>query len=67
MSKRPNFWGGTPSACWTSRQSQPATLAVEETYQNYQQDTSYALAAVLAFAAMTCLLIVSILRPKEES
>jgi sulfate transport system permease protein len=47
-------------------QSQTATLSVEETYQNFQQGTSYALAALLAFAAMACLVIVSILRPKEE-
>jgi sulfate transport system permease protein len=48
-------------------QSQTATLSVEETYQNFQQGTSYALAALLAFAAMACLVIVSILRPKEEA
>jgi sulfate transport system permease protein len=48
-------------------QSQTATLSVEETYQNFQQGTSYALAALLAFAAMACLVIVSFLRPKEES
>lgn len=46
--------------------SQTATLSVEETYQNFQQGTSYALAAVLAFAAMACLVIVSLLRPKDE-
>ena len=47
-------------------QSQTATTAVEETYQNFQQGTSYALAALLAFAAMACLVIVSVLRPKEH-
>ena len=46
-------------------QSQTATLSVEETYQNFQQGTSYALAALLAFAAMACLVVVSLLRPKE--
>ena len=46
--------------------SQTATLSVEETYQNFEQGTSYALAAVLAFAAMACLVIVSLLRPKDE-
>ena len=46
--------------------SQTATLAVEDTYQNFQQDTSYALAAVLAFAAMACLVVVSLLRPKDD-
>jgi sulfate transport system permease protein len=48
-------------------QSQTATLSVEETYQNFQQGTSYALAALLAFIAMACLVIVSILRPKEHA
>jgi sulfate transport system permease protein len=47
-------------------QSQTATLAVEETYQNFQQGTSYALAAMLALAAMACLVVVSLLRPKEK-
>jgi len=47
-------------------QSQTATLSVEETYQNFEQGTSYALAALLAFAAMACLVIVSLLRPKEH-
>ena len=48
-------------------QSQTATLSVEETYQNFQQETAYALAALLAFVAMACLVIVAILRPKEEA
>lgn len=47
-------------------QSQTATLAVEETYQNFQQGTSYALAALLALTAMSCLVVVSFLRPKEH-
>jgi sulfate transport system permease protein len=47
-------------------QSQTATLSVEETYQNFQPETAYALAALLAFIAMACLVIVAILRPKEE-
>ena len=46
-------------------QSQTATLSVEETYQNFQQQASYSIAALLAFAAMACLVIVAILRPKE--
>ncbi|WP_310961373.1 sulfate ABC transporter permease [Nocardioides terrisoli] len=48
-------------------QSQTATLAVEATYQNFQQTSAYAIAAVLALAAMACLVVVSILRPKESS
>lgn len=48
-------------------QTQTATLAVEQSYQNFQQETAYSVAALLAFAAMLCLIIVSILRPKEQS
>jgi sulfate transport system permease protein len=48
-------------------QSQTATLSVEETYQNFQQGTAYGIAALLAFAAMACLVIVSLLRPKEHT
>jgi len=46
-------------------QSQTATLVVEQKYQNFEQTSAYVVAAMLAFAAMTCLVIVSILRPKE--
>jgi sulfate/thiosulfate transport system permease protein len=48
-------------------QTQTATLAVEQTYQNFQQQSSYAIAALLAAAAMVCLVIVSFLRPREHS
>jgi sulfate transport system permease protein len=47
-------------------QTQTATLAVEAKYQGFQQTSAYAISAVLAVAAMLCLIIVSILRPKEE-
>jgi sulfate/thiosulfate transport system permease protein len=48
-------------------QTQTATLLVEQKYQNFEQASAYSVAAVLAFAAMACLVIVSILRPKEDS
>lgn len=48
-------------------QSQTATLAVEQTYQNFQPQTSYAIAVLLALAAMACLVVVSLLRPKDVS
>jgi sulfate transport system permease protein len=48
-------------------QTQTATLAVEQKYQDFEQTSAYAVAAVLAFVAMACLVIVSILRPKDES
>lgn len=47
-------------------QSQTATLSVEETYQAMQHQASYAIAALLAFAAMACLVIVALLRPKDS-
>ena len=48
-------------------QTQTATLLVEQKYQNFEQASAYSVAAILAFAAMACLVIVSILRPKEDS
>lgn len=42
--------------------SQTATLAVEQTYENFQPQQSYAIAALLALIAMVCLLIVAVLR-----
>ena len=48
-------------------QTQTATLLVEQKYQNFEQASAYSVAAVLALAAMACLVIVSILRPKEPS
>jgi sulfate transport system permease protein len=48
-------------------QSQTATLSVEQQYQNFNQHGAYSIAAVLALAAMLCLVVVAILRPKEEA
>ena len=50
-----------------ANQTQTATLVVEQQYQNFEQASAYAVAALLAFAAMACLVIVSILRPKDQS
>jgi sulfate transport system permease protein len=47
-------------------QTQTATLLVEQKYQNFEQASAYSVAAVLALAAMACLVVVSILRPKEQ-
>jgi sulfate/thiosulfate transport system permease protein len=46
--------------------TQTATLVVEERYQNFDQPTAYALAFMLAFVSVVCIVIVSILRPKHE-
>lgn len=47
-------------------QSQTATLVVEQEYQNFNQHAAFAIAALLAIAAMLCLVVVAILRPKED-
>jgi sulfate transport system permease protein len=47
--------------------TQTATLLVEGKYQNFEQASACTVAAVLALAAMACLVVVSILRPKEHS
>ena len=44
--------------------TQTATLVVEQTYQDFQQDTAYATSFILAFIAVTCIIIVSVIRPK---
>jgi sulfate transport system permease protein len=48
-------------------QTQTATLVLEERYQNFDPSTAYALAFILTAAAVVCIVIVSILRPKHES
>ena len=46
--------------------TQTLTLLVEEKYQNFEQASAYSIAALLAITAIICLIIVSILRPKED-
>lgn len=48
-------------------ETQLATLLVHEKYQNFQQQTAYSVSFMLAFAAVLCLIVVSLLRPKEKS
>jgi sulfate transport system permease protein len=48
-------------------QTQTATQMVEQQYQRFDQPGAYATAFVLAFACVVCLVIVSVLRPKEKS
>ncbi|HEY4377523.1 MAG TPA: sulfate ABC transporter permease subunit, partial [Acidimicrobiales bacterium] len=47
-------------------QTQTVTLVVEAKYQNFEQGTAYAASFVLAFIAIVCLVVVTVLRPKEE-
>src|SRR5215212_6773542 len=47
-------------------QTQTATLSVEEKYQDFQQGTAYATSFLLALIAVAALVVVSVLRPKED-
>ena len=47
-------------------QSQTATLAVEAEYQNFNQDTAYAIAFLLILVGVACLVVVAVLRPSKE-
>ena len=49
------------------QQTQTATLVVEQKYQNFEQGAAYTTSFVLAFASVVCIVIVSVLRPKESS
>jgi sulfate transport system permease protein len=44
-----------------------ATLVVEEKYLNFDKGGAYATAFLLALVAVACIIVVSALRPKEES
>jgi len=46
--------------------TQTATLVVEQKYQDFEQSTAYAAAFLLAFAAVLCIVVVTVIRPKEE-
>jgi sulfate/thiosulfate transport system permease protein len=48
-------------------QTQTATLLVEERFQNFDQNTSYAIAFALAVSAVVTLLLINILRNKEQT
>jgi sulfate transport system permease protein len=48
-------------------QTQTATLVVEQKYQNFEQGAAYATSFILAAASVLCIVVVSLLRPKEGS
>ena len=48
-------------------QTQTATLVVEQKYQNFEQSAAYATSFLLAFVSVLCIVVVSLLRPKEAS
>ncbi|MEP9362366.1 sulfate ABC transporter permease subunit [Nocardioides sp. CN2-186] len=47
-------------------ETQVATVLVQQKYQNFEQDTAYSVAFMLVFAAVLCLIVVALLRPKEH-
>jgi sulfate transport system permease protein len=49
------------------QQTQTATLVVESKYQGFDQGTAYATAFLLATASVICIVVVSLLRPKEST
>ena len=44
-----------------------ATLLVQREYQNFHQDVAYSVSFLLVVAAVLCLIVVALLRPKAES
>ncbi|CAN5251565.1 sulfate ABC transporter permease subunit CysW [soil metagenome] len=50
-----------------ANQTQTATLIVEEKYQDFEQGTAYATSFLLASIAVAALVVVTILRPKDEA
>ena len=46
--------------------TQTATLVVEQQYQNFHQDAAYAVSFLLASASIVCIIVVSLLRPKDR-
>ena len=47
-------------------QTQTATLMVEGQYQNFEHDQAYATSFILAAVSVICIVVVSLLRPKEQ-
>lgn len=50
-----------------SQQTQTATLVVEEKYQDFEQGSAYATSFLLTLIAVAALVVVTILRPKDET
>ncbi|MCU1497864.1 MAG: sulfate transporter, inner rane subunit [Acidimicrobiales bacterium] len=47
-------------------QTQTATMAVEQKYQDFQQASAYATAFLLASVSVACIIVVSIIRPNHQ-
>ena len=50
-----------------AEQTQTATLVVEEKYQDFEQGSAYATSFLLALIAVAALVLVTVLRPKENT
>jgi sulfate transport system permease protein len=48
-------------------QTQTAPLVVEQKYQNFAQSEAYAVSFILVLVSVLCIVVVSVLRPKESS
>jgi len=48
-------------------QTQTATLYVEQAFDNFDQQSAYAMAFALMVVAVVTLLLITMLRPKEEA
>jgi len=49
-----------------SGETTTAPVLVQQKYQNFEQQTAYAVSFMLVAAAVVCLIIVALLRPKDE-
>ncbi|NYD43448.1 sulfate ABC transporter permease [Nocardioides panaciterrulae] len=46
-------------------ETQVATVLVQQKYQGFEQDTAYSVSFLLVLAAVLCLVVVALIRPKE--
>jgi sulfate transport system permease protein len=47
-------------------QTQTATQVVQQKYQNFEQGTAYSVSFMLVFVSVLCIVVVSLLRPRED-
>lgn len=48
-------------------ESMTATVLVQQKYQNFDQETAYSVAFLLAIVSVACIVVVGLLRPKEKN
>jgi sulfate transport system permease protein len=48
-------------------ETQTGTMIVQEKYQNFEQQTAYSVSFLLVVVAVLCLVVVALLRPKEDN